>query len=144
VQKAIDTMHLYQKRPWLVLWTLMMTFPVHITVIFSAMCSGMAFGLPLTPGYYWVVVPVVVLAGAIPISPQGAGVMEFFAILLTRKQGCTVSQAFALTMSIRIVQILWNLTGAYFVMRGHFHAPTNAERSEVSREMEENVTPEVA
>jgi uncharacterized protein (TIRG00374 family) len=128
VQKAIDTMHLYQKRPWLVLWTLMMTFPVHITVIFSAMCSGMAFGLPLTPGYYWVVVPVVVLAGAIPISPQGAGVMEFFAILLTRKQGCTVSQAFALTMSIRLVQIFWNLCGGLFVLRGGYHAPTEKEQ----------------
>jgi hypothetical protein len=74
---------------------------LHITVIASAMLCGMAFGLPLTPGYYWVVVPVVVLAGAIPISPKAPGVMEFFAILLTRKQNATVSQAFALTMSIR-------------------------------------------
>ena len=53
--------------------------------------------------------------------------MEFFAILLTKRQGCTVSQAFALTMSIRIVQILWNLTGGIFVLRGGFHAPTETE-----------------
>ena len=71
---------------------------------------------------------VIVLAGSIPISPQGAGVMEFFAILLTKRQGCTVSQAFALTMSIRLVQILWNLTGGIFVLRGGFHTPTQDEQ----------------
>jgi uncharacterized protein (TIRG00374 family) len=131
VNKAVHTMELYRRRPGVVLVTLIMTFPVHITVIFSAMCAGMAFRLPLTPGYYWVVVPVVVLAGAIPISPQGAGVMEFFAILLTRKQGCTVSQAFALTMSIRLVQILWNLVGGLFVIRGGYHAPTTSEQKQI-------------
>ena len=99
------------------------------------MCAGMAFGLPLTPGYYWVVVPVVVLAGAIPISPQGAGVMEYFAVKLTETRGATVSQAFALTMSIRLVQIFWNLTGAYFVLRGHFHKPTDADEREFQNDL---------
>ena len=74
----------------------------------------------------------IVLSGSIPISPQGAGVMEFFAILLTRSHGVTISQAFALTMSIRVVQILWNLTGGIFVLRGGFHAPTEAEQHELA------------
>ncbi|MEA2707621.1 MAG: glycosyltransferase 2 family protein [Phycisphaerales bacterium] len=129
--KALHTLELYRQRPAVVFKALLITFPVHITVIASAMLCGLAFGLPLSAGYYWVVVPVVVLAGAIPISPQGAGVMEFFAILLTRKQGATVSQAFALTMSIRLVQILWNLMGGLFVIRGGFHAPTEKEQHEV-------------
>jgi hypothetical protein len=117
-----------------VLVTLIMTFPVHITVIFSAMCAGLAFKLPLTASYYWVVVPVIVLAGSIPISPQGAGVMEFFAVLLTSRQGASVSQAFALTMSIRLVQIFWNLWGGIFVMRGGYHAPTQKEQESIERE----------
>ena len=134
IQKIIHTMELYRRRPLIILAALIMTFPVHITVIISAMLAGMAFNLPLTPGYYWVVVPVVVLAGAIPISPQGAGVMEFFAILLTRKQGCTVSQAFALTMSIRLVQIFWNLFGGIFVLKGGYQAPTQKEQDAAQRE----------
>ena len=128
VQKAIETMEIYRTRPMLVLGTILITLPVHSIVVISATFAGMAFKLPLHPLYYWVVVPVVVLAGSIPISPQGAGVMEFFAILLTKRQGCTVSQAFALTMSIRIVQIVWNLTGGLFVLRGGFHAPTDTEQ----------------
>ena len=135
VQAAIETMEILRRHPFLVLWTIAVTIPVHSTVVVSAMLAGMAFNLPLHPLYYWVVVPVVVLSGSIPISPQGAGVMEFFAILLTKRQGCTVSQAFALTMSIRIVQILWNLTGGFFVLRGGFHAPTEQEKQTMDQDV---------
>jgi uncharacterized protein (TIRG00374 family) len=134
IRSAVDTMRLYGKRPGLALWALLISFPVHGAVVSSAMFAGMAFGLPLHWAYYWVAVPVIVLAGAIPISPQGAGVMEFFAIMLTRNQGVTISQAFALTMSIRLVQILWNLTGGMFVLRGGFHAPTAGEKEELKEE----------
>ena len=134
VNKAIETMEIYRRRPWLVLGALVGSLPVHMTVVMSAMFAGMAFKLPLGLPYYWVIVPVVVLAGSIPISPQGAGVMEFFAILLTRTHGCTVAQAFALTMSIRIVQIAWNLTGGIFVLRGGYHAPTAKEQAEQEAE----------
>jgi uncharacterized protein (TIRG00374 family) len=134
VWKAMETMALYRQRPGLVVWALLITLPVHITVVVSAMLCGMAFGLDLTPGYYFVVVPVVVLVGSVPVSPQGAGVMEFFAILLLSRQGATVGHAFALTMSIRMVQVLWNLTGGVFVLKGGFHAPTQAERAELERQ----------
>ncbi len=127
VQNAMVVMAIYRQRPGLMLWALMVTFPVHITVVLSALLAGRALGLPLSSGYYFVVVPVTVLVGAIPISPQGAGVMEFFAIKLTEKQGATVSQAFALTMAIRVVQILWNLTGGVFVLRGSYRAGQAAE-----------------
>ena len=135
VQNAVGVMWIYRQRPTLVLLALGVTFPVHMAVICSAMFSGMAFGLPLPAMYYWAIVPVIVLSGSIPISPQGAGVMEYFAIRLTETRGATVSQAFALTMSIRLVQILWNLTGVYFVLRGHYHSPTESEKHEVDVDM---------
>ena len=119
------------------IWSLIISFPVHGAVISSAMFAGMAFGLKLHWEYYWVAVPVIVLAGAIPLSPQGAGVMEFFAVLLLRGQGVTVSQAFALTMSMRVVQILWNLSGGLFVLHGGFHAPGEGEKKEL-----ENLPPD--
>src|SRR5688572_9963002 len=141
VNKAVETMEIYRSGPWLALWAIVITLPVHATVVVSATFAGMAFGLPLHPLYYWVVVPVVVLAGAIPISPQGAGVMEFFAIMLTRRQGATVSQAFALTMSIRLVQVLWNLVGGIFVLRGGYHAPTEKEAEELTSDAPDDSPP---
>jgi hypothetical protein len=82
--------------------------------------------------YYWTVVPVLALVGAIPISPQGVGVMESFAVLLTQKQGVTVSQAIALAMSIRVGQMFWNLlAGGAFVLRGGYHSITEREQQEL-------------
>lgn len=139
VWKAMEAMAIFRQRPGLLVWSLLVTFPVHIAVVVSAMLCGMAFGLKLTPGYYFVVVPVVVLVGSLPVSPQGAGVMEFFAILLLARQGATLGQAFALTMSIRMVQVVWNLTGGVFVLKGGFHAPTEAERTELEKDDDEGV-----
>jgi len=130
-KNILETAELYRQHKGLVLQSLLATFPVHITVVLSAMLAGQAFGLTLSPLYYFVAVPVIVLVGSIPISPQGAGVMEYFAILLTQRQGATVSQAFALCMSIRMVQIIWNLTGGFFVLRGGYHQPSAAEQRDL-------------
>jgi hypothetical protein len=140
VQHALTVVDICIDRLGLMIWAIAVTFPVHITVVVSAMLAGMAFDLPLPGVYYFVAVPVIVLAGAIPIAPQGAGVMEFFAIQLTKQYGTTVSQAVALTMSIRMVQILWSLLGGLFVLRGGFHAPTAREQEELEHD-DEDETP---
>jgi uncharacterized protein (TIRG00374 family) len=135
--RAVEAMHLYGRRPGLAAGALLVSFPVHIVVILSAWMAGTAFGLGIPWYFYWTVVPVTVLAGSIPISPQGAGVMEYFAILLLAPLGCTVAEAVALTMSIRLVQVIWNLTGGIFVLRGGYHAPTEEQQRESEGEDEE-------
>ncbi|HEY2584755.1 MAG TPA: lysylphosphatidylglycerol synthase transmembrane domain-containing protein [Tepidisphaeraceae bacterium] len=137
VHRAVETMEIYGRRPWVWVAAIAMTFPVHMTTIISATFAGKAFGLPLHAMYYWVVVPVITLVGAIPISPQGAGVMEPLAVELTRLQGVTVSQAFALVMAIRFCQIFWNVAAALFVLRGGYHAPTQKEAEELEVDEEE-------
>jgi hypothetical protein len=137
VRNAIETMHIYARRPFLVLAALIVSFPVHMVVITAAQLCGVAFGFHLSGFYYWMAVPVIVLASAIPISPQGAGVMEYFAIKLLEPQGVTVGQAFALTMSIRLTQIFWNLTGGIFVLRGGYHKPSQREQIEAEEEDED-------
>jgi glycosyltransferase 2 family protein len=123
VKNAVESMNMLRRHGLLVLLMLVATLPVHSAVVVSALFAGQAFGLAMSPGYYFVAVPMIVLAGSIPISPQGAGVMEAMAILLVSRQGATASEAVALVLSIRIVQILWCLTGGFFVFRGGYHAP---------------------
>lgn len=130
LQSVQDVIDAYRRRPLLVLEACLLTVPVHVSVIISAMLAGTAFGLPIPWPYYFVCVPVIVLSASVPISPQGAGVMEFFAVLLTRPQGATVAQAFALALSIRVVQILWNLTGGILVLRGGYSAPAEVDGDE--------------
>jgi len=141
VHRAIETMEIYGRHPWISIVAIVMTFPVHMTTIISATFAGKAFGLPLHALYYWAVVPVITLVGAIPISPQGAGVMEYFAVELTRRQGVAVSQAFALVMAIRFCQIFWNLAAAIFVLRGGYHAPTEKQAKELEEDDEEENAP---
>jgi uncharacterized protein (TIRG00374 family) len=137
---ANETMFLYGRRPGLLTAALLVSFPVHMVVVLSALLAGIAFRLNIPLFFYWTAVPVIVLSGAIPISPQGAGVMEFFAIKLTAPFGTTIAQAFALTMSIRMVQILWNLSGGFFVFRGGYHAPSVAEQKQVEEEDDDDPT----
>lgn len=141
VRNVLDVLECYRRRPMTIFWAVVASFPVHITTIVSAIFAGWAFDLPLSPGYYFVAVPVIVLVGAIPISPQGAGVMEYFAVKLTERQGATVGQAFALTMSIRMVMILWNLTGGLLVLRGGYHAPSQREQEEMEQDEEAQAPP---
>lgn len=131
VSHAVEALELYGQRPLVALGALLISFPVHITAIISATLIGLAFGLKMNLFYYWVCVPVIVLVGAIPISPQGAGVMEFFAVQLTKSQGVTVGQAVALAMSIRFGQMFWNLIAGVFVLRGGYHAPTTLEQEQM-------------
>ncbi|HET6249317.1 MAG TPA: lysylphosphatidylglycerol synthase transmembrane domain-containing protein [Tepidisphaeraceae bacterium] len=131
---AVEAMELYGRRPKAAFMALVMTFPVHITTIICGTLAGIAFGIdrqhmPLT--YYWTVVPVITLVAAIPISPQGAGVMEAFAILLTKDHGVTVTQAIGLTNALRFGQMFWNLLAGLFVLRGGYHAPNEAEQEEM-------------
>lgn len=141
VHKAVEAMELYGKRPWVAIWAVIITFPVHITTIISATFAGKAFLLPLSALYYWAIVPVIALVGAIPISPQGVGVMEPLAVELTRRQGVTVSQAFALVMAIRFSQIFWNLVASIFVLRGGYHAVTESEAQELEHDDDESPRP---
>ncbi|MEM8873982.1 MAG: lysylphosphatidylglycerol synthase transmembrane domain-containing protein [Planctomycetota bacterium] len=116
----IEALEDYARRPGLVAYAIALTFPVHIAVVLCGYLGGRAFGLEVTPMFYLVAVPVIILVGSIPITPQGAGVQEFFAVLLLQRQGVTVGEAFALTMFIRLAHILWYLTGGLFVLKGGY------------------------
>jgi len=142
VGNALEAMRIYSKRPFLAMGALLISFPVHMVVITAAQLCGIAFGLHISLFYYWMAVPVIVLSAAIPISPQGAGVMEYFAIKLLEPQGVTVAQAFALTMSIRLTQIFWNLTGFFFVVRGGYHAPSASEQKQAELEDDDEDEPD--
>jgi uncharacterized protein (TIRG00374 family) len=142
VTHVVHAMEVYGRRPMVMLLALIVSFPVHLTAILSATLAGQAFHLGLPVLYYWVVIPVVALVGAIPISPQGAGVMEFFAVKLTVPHGVTFAQAFALVMSIRLTAIFWNLLAGIFVLRGGYHAPTEAEQHEMDEDEPEPAGPD--
>ncbi len=92
---------------------------------FAGFLAGQAFGMHDPLGYYMAYIPLAVLAASIPIlPPQGIGVMDWIILHFFVTRGTnTVSQAFALTQAIRFLPILWNLVGAWWVVRGNYSRP---------------------
>jgi|GEM_PF-1694361 len=86
---------------------------------------GQAFGMHDPLGYYMAYIPLAVLAASIPIvPPQGIGVMDWIILHFFVTRGTnTASQAFALTQAIRFLPIIWNLVGAWWVVRGDYSRP---------------------
>ena len=87
--------------------------------------AGQAFGMHDPLGYYLAYIPLAVLAASIPIfPPQGIGVMDWIILHFFVTRGTnTASQAFALTQAIRFLPIIWNLVGAWWVVRGNYSRP---------------------
>lgn len=87
--------------------------------------AGQAFGMHDPLGYYLAYIPLAVLAASIPIlPPQGIGVMDWIILHFFVTRGTnTASQAFALTQAIRFLPIIWNLLGAWWVIRGNYSRP---------------------
>jgi hypothetical protein len=141
VHHAVEAMELYGKKPGASLVALVMTFPVHMTTIACGCLAGAAFHIHMSFWYYWTVVPVITLVAAIPISPQGAGVMEAFAILLTKDQGVTVTQAIGLANALRFSQMFWNLLAGLFVLRGGYHAPSAKEAEDLETDEDNSELP---
>jgi uncharacterized membrane protein YbhN (UPF0104 family) len=136
LKRVREIVGLYRAHALRMFWWIAVTLPVHATVVVSALLAGKAFNLPIDSAYYFVCVPVMVLSASLPISPQGAGVMEGVGYLLLAKQGAGMPDVLAITLSIRAVQILWNLVGGIFVLRGGFEAPQSTSIDSIADEEE--------
>lgn len=97
--------------------------------------AGQAFGMHDPLGYYMAYIPLAVLAASIPIfPPQGIGVMDWIILHFFVTRGTnTVSQAFALTQAIRFLPIIWNLVGAWWVIRGDYSRPHVEDLDELTQ-----------
>src|SRR5205823_32004 len=54
VQQAMETLEMLKRHPKVVLWAIIVSLPIHATVVASATLVGMAFDLPLHWLYYWI------------------------------------------------------------------------------------------
>ncbi len=97
--------------------------------------AGQAFGMHDPLGYYMAYIPLAVLAASIPIlPPQGIGVMDWIILHFFVTRGTnTASQAFALTQAIRFLPIIWNLVGAWWVIRGDYSRPHVEDLDELTQ-----------
>ena len=101
----------------------------HAVSVLAVMLIGMAIGVGMPPFEYFVLVPVITIASALPVAPNGWGVGEFlFREMFGRfgapyLEGAGASAAFimgtrgvALSVVYRIHLTLWSLAGGLLVL----------------------------
>jgi len=105
-----------------VLLAIALSLIVHLFIATATATAGYALGMDKPLGLLLTVVPVLFLAAAIPISPQGIGVMELLAIaLIVDPPLATTNQIVGMLLLIRIYQIVYGLLGSIFLFKGDIH-----------------------
>ncbi len=106
-------------------------------VMVSAACMAWALDMQGSLGYFVVYVAVGFLIAAIPIAPpQAFGVLEYFYVyVFTRGQVNSASQAVALALAVRLIQLVWSLPGLLVPLLGA-HLPSTRELADMEAQVE--------
>ncbi|MBI4880807.1 MAG: flippase-like domain-containing protein [Planctomycetes bacterium] len=110
--RAVDqAILLYRTRTRLMLLLLLLSMGVHLFVVsgFCAIGAGIALDVPRAT--YFAVVPICLIAMALPLAPSGFGVGEMAFVYFWSAQGVSSSRALALALVYRMVQLAVSLGG---------------------------------
>ena len=113
-----------------VLGAILISLPIHLAQAVAVALAGKALGMELSLGLLVTVLPVLYLAGALPISYQGLGVMEGLGMaLLLDPPHATANQVVGMLLLMRLFFIVYALLGSLLVLRGniHFFPPQEVE-----------------
>ncbi|MFP4145223.1 MAG: lysylphosphatidylglycerol synthase transmembrane domain-containing protein [Phycisphaeraceae bacterium] len=98
------------------------SLPVHMCLMLGTALAGWALGMDAPMTLLLTVLPIVYLAGAVPISYQGLGVMEALAIaLLPGPPEVTANQVVGMLMFGRLFLAVYALAGTVPLLRGQMH-----------------------
>lgn len=125
LQKIQNCFLLVKKNPSLLTKTLALSFLFHSITVLNTMAAGYAVGWWDPPvGDLFVVLPLILIIGALPIAPSGLGIQEgaFFFFLVGI--GATPEQALGIGIVLRIKQYLVALIGGIFWLQMKAEDPT--------------------
>lgn len=114
----------YGRHKRYVLAAVLISVPVHMLLATATALA--AYGLDVkaadvTPGFMLTVVPVLSMAGSLPLTYQGLGVMEGLGRALIEQEHASANQIVGMLMMLRLFQIVWSLCGSLFLLRGDIH-----------------------
>lgn len=115
LKKIEASMQLARRSKYLLWKGLGWSFAFHILSVLNACTAGLAVGWEQPPllGFF-VVIPLVLLAGTLPVTPSGLGVQEGAFVFLLQRIGATPGQAFGVAILLRAKVVLIAVVGAFF------------------------------
>jgi hypothetical protein len=91
---------------------------VQVLRVLQAYCLGLSLGIPLPPGAYFAVVPVILLVMLLPISVNGLGTSQVAFVALFGRAGVPEGTAFALSVLFLALGAVGNLPGGVLYAMG--------------------------
>lgn len=127
------TVAMRERKAW-VAASLANTVVLQCTVLISVGVMAWALGMGGSLVRYFIYASIAFLIAAIPISPpQAVGVMEYFYVVFFAIQGdAHPSQAVALALAVRLIQLAWAIPGVLVPLLGA-HLPRQAELAALER-----------
>jgi uncharacterized membrane protein YbhN (UPF0104 family) len=107
---------------------LAMSTLLHLILTTATVITGIALGITQPIRMMFTVIPILFLGMAVPITPQGIGVVEAIGgQLLVDPPACTFNQLVGMLMLARVFQLIYSLLGALFLLKGDIHLHQAAE-----------------
>src|SRR5262249_42387388 len=125
-QQVTAAVDLYLRHPRLLLATTLLSLVVQGANVILVWLTGVALGVPVPFGYYWVLVPLLSVASMLP-GMNGLGVGEGAMVLMLTPVGVSQTAALGLAYLGRITMTAASLAGVVFYLWGGFPRPGAGE-----------------
>jgi uncharacterized protein (TIRG00374 family) len=111
VGRMFDDLHGFRNQGGALLAAFVASTVVQISRIYVHYLVGLALGVRIAAGYYFLFVPILAALISLPISLNGLGVREGAAVMLFGMAGLTKQQAFAVPFVTYLVSVVISLLG---------------------------------
>ena len=116
--RLMDDLHGYKSQGGTLVTVIAASILVQVSRIMAHYLVGLALGVSVAMGYYFLFVPVLAALVSLPISMNGLGVREGASVVLFRMAGMTREQAFTVPFLTYLASVLISLAGGLiFVAR---------------------------
>ncbi len=118
IVRLMDDLHAYRGQRGMLFAVFLASTIVQISRILVHYLVGLALGVRVAMGYYFLFVPVLAALVSLPISLNGLGIREGAGVVLFKMAGMTKEQAFTVPFLTYLVSVLISLLGGLiFVTR---------------------------
>jgi len=118
IARIMDDLHGFRSERSAMFQAFLASTAVQVSRILVHYIVGLALGVRLAAGYYFLFVPVLAALVSLPISLNGLGVREGAAVVLFQMAGLTREQAFTIPFLTYLISVLISLLGGLiFLLR---------------------------
>ena len=111
IARLMDDLHGFRNQGGALFQAFLASTLVQVSRILVHYIVGLALGVRLAAGYYFLFVPVLAALVSLPISLNGLGVREGAAVVLFQMAGLTREQAFTIPFLTYLISVLISLLG---------------------------------